>query len=81
MTMSSFREKPRIGHLIRLRRIIAYLSQFKDLKIRFRVDQPDYSTVPPIPDHDWKYTAYGEPKEDIPSNAHEPLGKEVLLSH
>ena len=81
MTMSSFRECPRIGHLHRLQRMIAFLSHMKDFKIRFRVEQPDYSDVPPIPDHDWKYTPYGNPTEDLPLDAPPPLGKEVLLSH
>ena len=58
MTMSSFREKPRIGHLYRLQRITAYLSQFRDFKIRFQTDPPDYSQVPDIQELDWTYTPY-----------------------
>ena len=59
MTMSSFREEPRIGHLNRLQQITAYLSQFHDFKIRFQTDPPDYSQVTDIQELDWTYITYG----------------------
>ena len=58
--MSSFSECPRIGHLNQLQRMVAFLIlHMNDFKIQFCFDQPDYSDVPPIPDHDWEYTPYG----------------------
>ena len=81
MSMSSFREQPRVGHLKRLKRMVGFLASFRDYKIRFRTDEPDFSDVPPIADHDWKYTPYGNPTEDLPIDAPSPRGKRVILSH
>ena len=81
MSMSSFREQPRVGHLERLKRIVGFLAAFRDYKIRFCTDEPDFSNVPPIPDHDWKYTPYGNPTEDLPTDAPPPRGKRVIISH
>ena len=78
--MSSFCEHPRIGHLHRLQRIVAYLSQFRDFKIRFRTDQPDYSEVSGIELQDWKYTPYGNQKELVPEEPPKPLGKEIVIT-
>lgn len=52
MTMSSFRTQPRVGHLTRTKRVYAYQLKFKGFMIRFRVDEPDYADIPPIPEFD-----------------------------
>ena len=52
MTMSKFRSAPRKGHLDIMRRVIGYLCKFQHYMIRFRVDEPDYSNVPGIKNHD-----------------------------
>ena len=79
MTMSSFRVAPREGHLKRVRRIIGFLSKFRYSAIRIRTEEPDYSDVP-NPHYDWTYTVYGDVKEDIPTDAPEPLGNSVTLT-
>ena len=79
MTMSSFRIAPRRGHLDRVKRIIGYLSKMRHAVIRVRTDEPDYSDLPD-PQYDWT-EIYGDVKEEIPSDAPEPLGKWVTLSH
>ena len=45
------------------------------------MDEPDYSTAPEIPDHDWEHNVYEKHKEDITKDAPEPLGKTIVLTH
>jgi hypothetical protein len=80
MTMSGFRMAPRIGHLNRLKRIYGYLSKMRYASIRVRTEEPDYSD---LPEHtvDWSYSVYGNVKEFLPTDAPEPLGNYVTLSH
>lgn len=49
MTLSSFRAQPRQGHLDRAKRVYTFLRNFKHFQIRFRTDEPDFSTVPEPP--------------------------------
>ena len=81
MTMSRYCTAPREGHLERVKRIYGYLYRFRHFKIRFRVDEPDYSNVPPIQDHDWENSVYGQHEEDIAKNIPEALGKRIVLTH
>jgi hypothetical protein len=48
--------------------------------IRFRVSEPDYSDLP-YSEYKWEKSIYGDVKEDIPTDAPEPLGNYVLLTH
>ena len=43
MTMSSFREKPQVGHLECLKRMVEFFAFFQDYKICFCTDGPDFS--------------------------------------
>ena len=45
MSMSQYRSAPREGHLERVKRIYGYLHRFRHFKIRFQVDEPDYSNA------------------------------------
>ena len=81
MSMSSFRAQPRKGHLERCKRIIGYLTKFKHFKLRFRVTEPDMSMFDNKLEFDWSSSVYGNPIEDIPSDAPVPLGKRVTLTH
>ena len=65
MSMSQYRTAPREGQLDRVRRIYGYLGRFCHLKFRFRVDEPDYSNVPAIPDHDWEHSVYENMKKRL----------------
>lgn len=47
----------------------------KDFTIRFCVEQPDYSDILPISNHNWKYTPYSNPTEDLPPDTPEALEK------
>jgi hypothetical protein len=78
MTMSRFRIDPREGHLNRLKRIYGYVRNTKDSGIRYQIEQPDYSGLPPQV-FTWSKTIYGEVRELIPKNAPPTLGKEVVL--
>ena len=80
MTMSGFRMAPRIGHLNRLKRIYGYLSKMRYASIRIRTEEPDYSDLPENT-FDWSYSVYGKVKELLPTDAPEPLGKYVTMSH
>jgi hypothetical protein len=71
---------PRIGHLNRLRRIYGYLSKMRYASIRVRTEDPDYYDLPDN-SHDWTYSVYGNVTEPLPTDAPEPLGNYVTLSH
>ena len=77
MTLSSFRECPRVGHLDQLHRMVSFLYQFRGAKLRYRTEKPDFPTTPDIPPLNWKYTPYGNPSEQLPLDAPEPLGESV----
>ena len=81
MLMLRYRTAPREGHLERVKRIYWYLHIFHHFKLRFRVDEPNYSNVPAIPDHDLEHSVYGKHEEDIAENVPEPLGKRFVLTH
>ena len=76
-TMSSFRAAPRQGHLDRVKRIIGFVSKFREGATRFRTEEPDFSQIEPEP-YNWIHSIYGEAEEIIPDDAPEPLGKPVL---
>jgi len=80
MTMSSFRAAPRVGHLERTKRICGYISKMRHGCIRFRTEEPDYSSYG-IPVFDWMNTVYGNVREEIPDDAPEPLGNFVTTTH
>ena len=80
MTMSSFRAQPQIGHLLRLKRMYGYLIKFCNYKICFRVDEPNYKGIH-VKKHDWSNTPYGNGEEDLPTDAPQPKGKRVVLTH
>ena len=49
--------------------------------IRFCINEPDYSNVPGIKNHNWEHSVYGKYEEDIPIDAPTPLGKRIVLTH
>ena len=80
MSLSSFRSAPRRGHLERAKRVCGYLRKMDQSTIRFRTDEPDYSDLPD-PVFDWDALVYGEISEILPTDAPEPLGHPVTLTH
>src|SRR5687767_1760145 len=66
MTMCGFRYQPRIGHLDRLKRIFGFLRNYKSCSIKFRTEEPDYSTYKSV-DYDWT-NLYGDIQEEISNN-------------
>ena len=81
MSMSSFRSAPRAGHITRLMRIYEYACNFKHFKLRYRTEEPDFSSFDNKDAKDWSHTPYGQQHEELPKDAPEPLGKRVTLSH
>jgi hypothetical protein len=81
MTLSSFRAQPRQGHLDRIQRIYGFLCRFRNFKLRFCVDEPDYSGILKMQEYDWEHSVYGNPAKDIPTDAPLPLGKRIVLTH
>ena len=79
MTMSRFRQQPRIGHLESLKKIVGYLANFPHGALRFRLHEPDYSNLP-HKEYDWQRTVYGGAKEEIPHDIPEPKGKHVTTT-
>lgn len=76
-TMSKFRVAPRKGHLERLKRMFGYVVFTRDAALRVRTGIPDLSAFP-NQQHEWAYTVYGKVREQIPADAPEPLGKEIV---
>ena len=81
MSMLRYCSVPREGDLKRVRLIYGYLYRFQHFKLRFQVDEPDYSNVPGILDHNWEHSVYGKHEEDIAEDTPEPLGKRIVLTH
>ena len=79
MTMSRFRQQPRIGHLERLKKIVGYLANLPHGALRFRFHEPDYSNLP-HKEYDWQRTVYRGAKEEIPHDIPEPKGKHVTTT-
>ena len=79
MTMSRFRQQPRIGHLERLKKVVGYLANLPHGALRFRLHEPDYSNLP-HKEYDWQRTVYRGAKEEIPHDIPEPKGKHVTTS-
>ena len=79
MTMSRFRQQPRIGHLERLKKIVGYLANLPHGALRFRLHEPDYSNLP-HKEYDWQRTVYRGAKEEIPHDIPEPKGKHATTS-
>ena len=79
MTMSRFHAFPRQGHLDRVKRIIGYLSKMRHAVIRIRTEEMNFSDMP-CKEFDWKYSDYGDPKEEIPSDMPTPRGKRIVTT-
>ena len=73
MTMSRFRQQPRIGHPERLKKIVGYLANYPHGALRFRLHELDYSNLP-HKEYDWQRTVYGGAKKEIPHDIPEPKG-------
>ena len=79
MTMPRFRQQPRVGHLERLKRIIAYLANFPHGSLRCRTHEPGYSNLR-HKEHDWQRTVYSGDKEEIPNDISKPQGTHVTTT-
>ena len=80
MSLSRFRAQPRKGHLDRARRIVGYLLFLPDGAIRFRIGEPDFSSLKDQ-EYDWTRTVYSGACEQIPHDIPKPLGKHVQSTH
>ncbi len=78
MSLSSFRAKPRQGHLDRIKRIYGYLYRFRFATIRVRTGMPDFSDLNVV-DCDWSNSPYAGTREDLPTNLPTPRGKPVKM--
>jgi len=79
MTLSSFRSKPRKGHLERIQRVYGYLSKMKHGTIRYRTELPDTSDFDFIK-QDWSNSAYAGTREEYPKNLPPARGRQVLMT-
>ena len=80
MTLSSFRELPRRGHLERAKRVVDNLSKMEEGGIRYCTELPDYSTLQ-RPEYKWVTSVYGEVSELVPKNVQAALGEPVIFTH
>ena len=76
MSLSRFRAQPRKGHLDRAKRIVGYLLFLPDGAVRFRIGEPDFSSLKDQ-EYDWTRTVYSGACEQIPHDIPKPLGKHV----
>ena len=72
MSLSRFRAQPRKGHLDRAKRIVGYLLFLPDGAIRFRIGEPDFSSLKDQ-EYDWTRTVYSGACEQIPHDIPKPL--------
>ncbi|MGH7954713.1 MAG: reverse transcriptase domain-containing protein [Gloeomargaritales cyanobacterium] len=80
MTMSKFRVAPRKGHLDSLKRVYAYLRNYKRAIIKFKVNIPGHEhSQAPMMEYDWEHV-YGKCYEELPANMPKPKGKFVRTS-
>ena len=63
----------------RVKRIIGYLSKMRHAVIRIRTEEMNFSDMP-CKEFDWKYSVYGNPKEEIPSDMPTPRGKRIVTT-
>ena len=80
MTLSGAREAPRHGHLEHMKQVYGYLTKMKHAMIRVRTEEPDYFDLPDF-QYDWSKSIYGELQEKKTTDALEPLGHFVTLTH
>ena len=80
MSLSRIRAQPRKGHLDRAKRIVGYLLFLPDGAIRFRIGEPDFSSLKDQ-EYDWTRTVYSGACEQIPHDIPKPLGKPVQTTH
>ena len=80
MSLLRFRAQPRKGHLDRAKRIVGYLLFLPDGAIRFRIGEPDFSSLKDQ-EYDWTRTVYSGACEQIPHDIPKPLGKHVQTTH
>ena len=80
MSLSRFRAQPRKGHLDRAKRIVGYLLFLPDGAIRFRIGEPDFSSLKDQ-EYDWTRTVYSGACEQIPHDIPKPLGKHAQTTH
>ena len=80
MSLSRFRAQPRKGHLDRAKRIVGYLLFLPDGAIRFRTEEPDFSSLKDQ-EYDWARSVYSGACEQIPHDIPKPLGKHVQTTH
>ena len=91
MTMSRFRQQPRVGHFAWLKRIIGHLANFPHGSLRFRTHESDYSNGSfrsrthesdysnlLHKEYDWQRTVYSGAKEEVPHDIPEPKGEHVI---
>ena len=79
MSMSRLRLAPKIGHLVRMKRLYGYLAKTKHYAIRYRTKEPDCSHLP-RQEYEWTRTVYGNVKEEIPNDIPKPLRKRVIMT-
>ena len=72
MSMSRYCTAQREDHLEQVKHKYGYLRRFRHFNLGFRVNELNYSNVPPISNHDWKHSVYGKYEEDIANNIPEP---------
>ena len=80
MTMSRFRQAPRVGNLRQVKRIFGYLANLPQGTIKYRTNEPDYSNLP-HKEYVWTRTGYAGAREELPHNLPKPLGRQVTSIH
>ena len=77
ITLFSFRDGIREGHLCRSNGVVSYLVKFKHVTIRIRDKEPDASSIP-ITHYEWEESVYGKVSDLLPQHEPLPKGKQVV---
>lgn len=80
LTLSGFRAQPRVDHFEWVKRVYAYLINFRYFTIKFNVEEPDYGDLQEGK-HNWSNTPYGNGRKDVSVVSLSPKGKFLVLSH
>ena len=79
MTLSSFQVAPQQGHMDQVKWIFSYPQGMQHASICISMDEPGYSTIP-HQNYNWAEN-YVDSVKLVPSEAPQPLGKPITLTH
>ena len=75
--MRSFLTAPRVGQLVRLKRIFGYIKKYPKGAISFQTGVPDHESYTQPIDNSWEQVQYQKGKEELPKDMPTPRVKQM----